>query len=182
MWGITANAGYGNKPNGRLQGGTAGETDIVNHILNKCQEKNSPGCTNPYNVNNNTAFLDSAASLYLLGHNEACKRSKVKKSNITLGTPSKQTIMTTETLEILLEKLTEEARKDFRVPDIPHNLIAACELVNAGCSVHLYQHECEIEYEGGTLYPGWRDKPSRLRIMGLNYEGENIITPYTAPE
>ena len=83
---------------------------------------------------------------------------------------------------VIVEKNTEGSKKTFWVTDIPHNLIAACELVNAGCSVHLYQHECEIEYEGGTLYPGWRDKPSRLRIMGLNYEGENIITPYTAPE
>ena len=76
-------------------------------------------------------------------------------------------IVTTETLELLLKKLPEAARKAFRVPDTPHNLIAACELVDAGCAVHLYKHSAEIEFEGETLYQGWRDKPSRLWIFSL---------------
>ena len=67
-----------------------------------------------------------------------------------------------------MKKLPEAARKEFRVPDIPHNLNAACELVDEGFGVHIYKHSEEIEFEGKTLYRVWRDKPSRLWIFGLN--------------
>ena len=63
----------------------------------------------------------------------------------TLGTPSKSSIVTTETLKLLMKKLPKEARESFRVPDLPHNLIEASELVNAGCDIQLYNHGCEIE-------------------------------------
>ena len=54
--------------------------------------------------------------------------------------------MTTETLELLLSKLPEASRKAFRVPDIPHNLIAGGELVDTGFRIHFYNNEAEIEY------------------------------------
>ena len=106
----------------------------------------------------------------------------IQKQNVSLGTPSNKTIMTTETLELLLSKLPEEAREAFRVPDIPHNLISACELVNTGYSIHFNKHGCEIEFEGKTLYRGWRDKASRLWRIALTSDGGDRITPYTAPE
>ena len=56
--------------------------------------------------------------------------------------------MTIETLQLLLSKLPEAARKSFRVPDISHNLIAGGELVAAVCSIHFYKIGPEIEYEG----------------------------------
>ena len=117
-----------------------------------------------------------------MGRNAECKRATIQKPNITLGTPSNGTIMTTETLELLLSKLPEEAREAFRAPDIPHNLIAACELVDAGCSIHFYKHGCEIEFEGETLYRGWRDTATRLWRIALTSEGGERLTPYTAPE
>ena len=43
-----------------------------------------------------------------------------------------------------MKKLPEAARKAFRVPDFPHNLIAACEIVDAGYGVHIYKHSAEI--------------------------------------
>ena len=67
-----------------------------------------------------------------MGRNAACRRATIQEKNHTLGTPSKTTILTTETIELLLIKLPEAARKDFRVPDSPHNLIAGGELVDAG--------------------------------------------------
>ena len=63
--------------------------------------------------------------------------------------------MTTETLELLLNKLPPRARRAFRVPDIQHNLVACAELIDAGCGVYLHEHGCEIEYEGEVLYKGW---------------------------
>ena len=100
-----------------------------------------------------------------------------QSANITLGTPSGIPISTTETLELLLDKLPPKARKAFRVPSIPHNLIAAAKLCDAGCGVHLYEHFYEVEFEGKTLYRGWRDKASRLWRMALTSKGGNRITP-----
>ena len=98
----------------------------------------------PPNTTNTAAFLDSAALYSLMGCGAHVKKSKNQETNKTLGNPKKSAIVTTETLELLLKKLPEAAKKAFRVPDIPHNLIAACELVDSGCGVHLYKHSAEI--------------------------------------
>ena len=65
------------------------------------------------------------------------KNQKYKNPTEHWEQQSNQTIMTTETLELFLKRLPKEARKDFWVPDIPHNIIAACKLVDARCRVHL---------------------------------------------
>ena len=79
-----------------------------------------------------------------MGRGLHVKISEEQETNKILGTPNKVAIVTTETLELMLKKLPKAARKAFRVPDIPHNLIAACELAGAGCGVHLYKHSAEI--------------------------------------
>ena len=66
--------------------------------------------------------------------------------------------------------------------DGPHNLIAACELADAGCGVHLYKHSAEIEFERETLYRGWRDKNSRLWKFSLTSKGEKRSTSPNDPE
>ena len=71
---------------------------------------------------------------------------------MSLGTPSKDIITTTETLELLLSKLTKAARRTFRLPDISHNLMAGAELQDAGYSLHLCKAYEEVDYEGETLY------------------------------
>ena len=70
----------------------------------------------------------------------------------------------------------------FRVPDIPHNLIAGGGLVDTGCSINFYEHRAEIEYEGETLYQVWKDKPTRLWRFDITSKGGNIVTPDTASE
>ena len=87
-----------------------------------------------------------------MGRGAHVKISETQETNKILGTPNKAAIVATETLELMLKKLPKSTRKAFRVPDIPHNLISACELVDAGCGVHLYKHSAEIEFEGETLY------------------------------
>ena len=82
-------------------------------------------------------------------------------------------IYTTETLELRLNKLPLKARREFRVPAIPHNLVAVSELVDAGCSVHLHPWGFDIDYEGETIYKGWRERGSRLFRMSLEDEGGN---------
>ena len=101
--------------------------------------------------------------------------------DITLNTLSGIPITTTGTLELDLPKLPAKARTAYRVPEIPHSLIAAAELVDAGCSVHLYKHHCEVEYNGETLYHGWRDRKSRLWRMLITMQGGNRITPNPDP-
>ena len=41
---------------------------------------------------------------------------------------------------------------------------------------------CEVEFEGETLYRGWRDKASRPWRMALTSKGSNRITPDTQEE
>ena len=117
-----------------------------------------------------------------MGCNAACKRSTIQEKNHTLDTPSKTIIMTTDTLELLLSKLPETERKAFRVPDITHDLIAGGELVDEGCRTYFYTHSAEIEYEGETLYRGWRDNPTRFWRFDITSKGGNRVTPDTAPE
>ena len=117
-----------------------------------------------------------------MGHGAHVKISETQETNKILGTLNKAAIVTTETLELLLKKLPEAARNAFRVPDTTHNLIAVCELVDAGCGVHIYKHSAEIEFEGETLYQGWRDKPSRLWRFSLTSKGEKRSIPPTDPE
>ena len=94
-------------------------------------------------------------SVSCLGRVAIAARAKIQEQNFGLGTPRKDArLMTTETLELLLNKLSPKERRAFRVPDIQHNLIACAELIDAGCGVYLHKHECEIVYEGEVLYKG----------------------------
>ena len=90
-----------------------------------CEYEHPSGYTSPPNVKKNTALLESSVSVSLMGLNTACKRAKIQEPNKTLVTPSKASIVTMKTLELLMKKLPKEARKSFQVPYLPHNLIAA---------------------------------------------------------
>ena len=116
-----------------------------------------------------------------MGKDAEAALAKIQEQNFALGTPSNGKIMTTQTLTLLLNKLPIAARRAFRVPDIPHNLIAAAELIDAGCSIHLHRHGFEINYEGEVLYKGWRDIPTRLWRMDISRDDSNKITPDTDP-
>ena len=41
----------------------------------------------------------------------------------------------------------------------------------------VYKHDAEIEYEGETLYRGWRDKPLRCWQFNVNPGDGNRLTP-----
>ena len=141
-----------------------------------------PGCADPPNPNKTTALLDSAASISLLCCEAQCKQADVQEANKTLGTPNRASIVTTEMLELLLQKLSPAARQAFCVPDIPHNLVAASKLANAGCGIHLYKHYIDIKYKGETLYRGWRDQLTRCWRFYLTSKGGGLITTHTDPE
>ena len=118
-----------------------------------------PGCTSPPNLEANTAYLDSAASVSILSKKAKCKVADTQEPNISLGTPSHVPIRTSKTMEFFLHKLPKKARRAFLVDDVPHNLVAVAELVDAGCSVHFYSWGFDIDLEGETIYKGWREGP-----------------------
>ena len=71
-------------------------------------------------------------------------------------------IYTTQSLLLRLKKLPHAAKRAFLVKDIPHNLVAVSELVDAGCSVHMYFWGFNINYEGETIYKRCRNRGSCL--------------------
>ena len=148
---------------------------LVNNV--KISNEKSSSCEAPPCPNKSTVFLDSAAFVTRMGKFANCPRARVQALNVNLNTPSNIPIQTTETLELPMNKLPEATKKAYRVNEIPHNIMAAAESFYAGCGVHLYKHDAEIEYEGETLYRGWRDKPSRLWCFNINPGGGNRLTP-----
>ena len=78
--------------------GNDGATQQIDNAVNnvKLMEYDfEPGCTNPPNPRTTTAFLDTAASLSLLGRDAYCKLADVQEPNVSIGTPPKDKITTT---------------------------------------------------------------------------------------
>ena len=94
MGGIKANAGFGNAPNGKLQGEPAGNNLVFNTLI-ILDDDERPGCTNPTNTTNTTAILDLAASYSLMGSGAHVKISETQETSKILGTPNKAAIITT---------------------------------------------------------------------------------------
>ena len=159
----------------------------INSIKNKTKfnhntiPKDNPGCTNPPNYKNTTAFIDSAASLTLLQQQAVCKLALVQERNKTLGTPNGSEMQTSKTIELLLPKLPPPARKGYTVPGITNNLVSVAELCDAWCTVFFHKHGVDISYEGEIIGRGWRDRPSRLWRISLTSEGGDRITPESNP-
>ena len=84
-------------------------------------------------------------------------------------------------MEGTLKRLPKKAREVFRVDDVPHNLVAVTTLVDAGCSVHMYYWGFEVEYNGETIYKGWREPNSKLFKMSLVDDGTERVVPETDP-
>ena len=86
---------------------------------------------------------------------------------------------TQKTIELLLPKWPEKARKGYTVPNITNNLVSVAELCDAGCTVFFHEHGVDIEYEGEVIGRGWRDRPSKLWRISLTSEGVGRVTPTT---
>ena len=89
MGGGKLNAAYGNAPNGKLWGKPSGGkvrkvVNNLNQIENDEHTHKPPVCNIPTNYLKSTAFLDSAASLYIIGLKALCKicRSARMKQNV----------------------------------------------------------------------------------------------------
>jgi hypothetical protein len=129
---------------------------IVNNLSNKDDEDDNepPGCTNPPHLQSTTAFIDSAASISLVGCTALCKIAEVQERNKTLGIPNGATMVTTQTVKPLLPKFPLAAHKAYRVPAITNNLVAVSELCDVNCTVFFTKHGVEIEYDGEIIGRG----------------------------
>ena len=110
------------------------------------------------------------------------KTAKIQEPPKIMSQPDKAYMETTKTLELLLPKWPEKARRAFRCPKITNNLVAVCELTDAGCGVYFYKTGVDVDYEGEIISRGWRDKFNRLWRIPLTSEGGGRITPPTNPE
>ena len=154
----------------------------MNNLNDNEHLNNTPCCTNPNNYLKTSAFIDSAASISLVGQKALCKIAEIQEKNKSLGIPKGASMETTQTVELLLAKFPKAARRAFRIPSITHNLVAVSELCDAGCTVYFHKHGVEIEYEGEVVGRGWRDKTTRLWRVPLISEGVGRVTPHTPPE
>ena len=85
-------------------------------------------------------------------------------------------MFTTNTLELLLNKLPKAAREAHEAPTITNNLVSVSVLCDAGCEVFFHGQGCEITFNGETIVRGWRDLTTNMwRISLLPDGGNNII-------
>ena len=103
-------------------------------------------------------------------HQSAPKSVKQPKGNLA----------TTETLQLLLNKLPASAHIVHRSPGISNNLLAASELADAGCELFFHHTGCEVTYNGEIILRGWRDPDTHLWQVSLIPDGSaNIVPPFT---
>eukprot|EP00957_Ditylum_brightwellii_P004450 337188-Ditylum_brightwellii.AAC.1 len=69
---------------------------------------------------------------------------------------------TKETIDLLLSKLPQSARRGFRLRNLMHNLVAVAELCDAGCKVIFDKNDVVVQKEGEQVVHEWRDPPTRL--------------------
>eukprot|EP00804_Cyclotella_cryptica_P016763 CCRYP_002057-RB/>CCRYP_002057-RB protein AED:0.42 eAED:0.42 QI:0/0/0/1/0/0/2/0/226 len=123
----------------------------------------TPGCTNPDDLNT-TAIINTGA-------NQTQPKAVIQP---------KGPILTTRNLILLLNKLPANAKLAYRTPGIKHNLIAASELINAGCKLFFHQHGCEVTLHQEIILRGWRGTNTKLwRISLLPDGGQNVIPQAT---
>ena len=69
-------------------------------------------------------------------------------------TQPKGSLVTTESLLLLLNKLPVQARTEHYAPGISNNLLAASELADAGCELIFHKTGCEVTMEKSSLEDG----------------------------
>eukprot|EP00804_Cyclotella_cryptica_P009708 CCRYP_011254-RA/>CCRYP_011254-RA protein AED:0.28 eAED:0.25 QI:0/-1/0/1/-1/1/1/0/682 len=77
----------------------------------------------------------------------------------------------------MLNKLPATAQIAHRSPGISNNLLAASELVDAGCEIFFHSTGCEVTHKGKIILRGWRDPTTRLWRVSLIPDGVNTIFP-----
>jgi hypothetical protein len=123
------------------------------NTLNCCHLINSrhptPGCVNPHTLSS-TALIDTGANISLLQTGAPASRVHHQRAPKSVKQP-KGNLATTETLQLLLNKLPATARIAHRSPGISNNLLAASELADTGCELFFHHTGCEVTYNGEII-------------------------------
>ena len=147
------------------------------NTLNCCHLINSrhptPSCANPSSLTS-TARIDTGTNISLLQTGAPAIRADHQTA--TKSVKPKGSLTTTETLQLLLNKLPSPAHMAHRSPGISNNLLAASKLADAGCELFFHITGCEVTYNGEIILRGWRDPDTRLwRVSLIPDESTNIV-------
>ena len=118
-------------------------------------------CWTKYN-NENTALLDSAASLTLIKTTELGTPRKSKHSPKIITIPNGTTMTTTANVTLNLPQLPVKARTAYLLPGLAHNLLALPQLCDNGCKVTFTRDAVEATLNNKVVLRGWRDGTSNL--------------------
>ena len=69
---------------------------------------------------------------------------------------------TTETIELKIDNLPNNAKIGHRLPGIVNNLVAAPILCDAGCEVKFTKTDVTVTKNNEILLTGWRDPTNNL--------------------
>ena len=89
---------------------------IVNNV--NAYNQLTLSCDAPERPNKSTVILDSAVSVTCMRIEANCSRAKVQEPSLSPGTPSNVPIHTKETLELPMKKLSQAAKRAYRVNEI----------------------------------------------------------------
>ncbi|KAL7475307.1 LOW QUALITY PROTEIN: hypothetical protein ACHAW6_001229 [Cyclotella cf. meneghiniana] len=129
------------------------------------------GCDNPDNLNT-MAIIDTGAYISLLNTNAPAERHQQQTPPKSIIQPKGPMLTTTENLVLLLNKLPTELRLAYRTPGIKNNLVAALELIDAGCELFFHQHSHTQRRNHPTRVA--RHKYKTLAFSLLPDGGQNI--------
>jgi hypothetical protein len=122
----------------------------------------------PLNVDD-TAFIDSAASLTLLHNRAPADDAPKQQQKKTVTIPNGAQMHTTKTIKLRLD-LPEKAKIGHRMPKIINNLVSAPALCDAGCEVKFTKKEVVVTHNDKVVLEGWRDPTNNLWRVPLIQE------------
>ena len=122
----------------------------------------------PLNVDD-TAFIDSAASLTLLHNRAPADDAPTQQKQKTVTIPNGAQMHTTKTIKLRLD-LPEKAKIGHRMPKIINNLVSAPALCDAGCEVKFTKKEVVVTHNDKVVLEGWRDPTNNLWRVPLIQE------------
>ena len=114
-----------------------GSQDSAINIIYNDTHYNNSDWTRPLHLSD-TALIDLSASMKLMNKKAKAKLSAAQESNKHLTITNGYGMKTTETLKLFLNKLPIVKKGGFQNPDIHNNLLAVCELWDAGCDVNFH--------------------------------------------
>jgi hypothetical protein len=145
----------------QMKGRTSGKNhNEINYLNTISQITKNTAWTKSLPVDE-TAFLDSAASLHLLHNRAPAKKNRNTRQAEKVTIPNGTNMHTTETIELKIDNLPKNAKIGHRLPGIVNNLVAAPILCDAGCEVKFTKTDVTVTKNNEILLTGWRD-PTKI--------------------